>query len=194
MIYILFVYYGNFKLKLMHKILLTLSLLLTVFFSKAQDLPVNSKSGKITFMKTVDATGLTAQQLYDIAKEWGGKQNFTIEEDKAGAKITFKGLCKVEYPAAKSADKIEGDVNFKFQFGAKEGKYRYVFTNFTHTGDPEDAGALEDAEPDCTFQKISIRGWTVLKKSTHKELLKLIDALTKKVKAEQNDPTKSDDW
>jgi len=178
----------------MQKTLLTLSLLLTVFFSKAQNLPVNTKSGKITFMKTADAEGLTSQQLYDIAKEWGGKQNFTIEEDKAGIKITFKGLSKVEYPAVKSAEKIEGNINFKFQFGAKEGKYRYIFTNFTHTGDPEDAGALEDAEPDCTFQKISIRGWTVLKKNTHKELLKLIDALTKKIKAEQNDPTKSDDW
>jgi hypothetical protein len=178
----------------MHKILLTLSLLLISFSSKAQDLPVNAKSGKITFMKTVDAKGLTAQQLYDIAKEWGGKQNFTIEEDKAGVKINFKGSSKIEYPTAKSTEKTEGNVNFKFQFGAKEGKYRYIFTNFTHTGDPEDAGDLEDVEPDCTFQKISIRGWTVLKKNTHKELLILIDALTKKIKAEQNDPTKSDDW
>ena len=75
----------------MSKILLTLSLLVTIYSSKAQDLPVNAKSGKITFMKTVDATGLTAQELYDIAKEWGGKQNFTIEEDKVGAKITYKG-------------------------------------------------------------------------------------------------------
>ena len=178
----------------MLKTLLTLSLLVTIYSSKAQNLPVNAKSGKITFIKTVDATGLTAQQLYDIAKEWGGKQNFTIEEDKVGAKITYKGSCKVEYPAVKSAEKFSGDVQFKFQFGAKEGKYRYVFTNFTHIGSPEDAGALEDTEPDCTFKKISIRGWTVLKKNTHKELLKLIDTLTKKITAEQNDPTKSDDW
>jgi len=178
----------------MSKILLTLSLLVTIFSSNAQDLPVNAKSGKITFMKTVDAKGLTAQQLYDIAKEWGGKQNFTIEEDQAGAKITYKGSCKVKYPVSKSAEKSSGDVAFKFQFGAKEGKYRYIFTNFTHTGDPEDAGALEDAEPDCTFKSISMRGWTVLKKETHKELLKTIEALTKKITAEQNDPTKSDDW
>ena len=194
MIYILFVYYNNFKFNLMSKILLTLSFLLTVFYSNAQDLPINAKSGKITFMKTVDASGLTAQQLYDIAKEWGEKQNFIIGEDKPGEKTTFKGSCNVEYPASKSKEKISGDISFKFQFGAKEGKYRYIFTDLIHSGDPDDAGALEDAEPDCTFQKISIRGWTVLKKNTHKELLKLIDALTKKVKAEQNAPTKSDDW
>lgn len=178
----------------MSKTLLTLSLLCTIFFSNAQDLPVNAKSGKITFMKTVDAEGLTAKQLYDIAKKWGGTQNFTIEEDLAGKKIIYKGTCKVTYPVSKSAEKSSGDVAFKFQFGAKEGKYRYIFTDFTHTGAPKDAGALEDAEPDCTFKSISMRGWTVLKKETHKELLKVIDALTKKVTAEQNDPTKNDDW
>jgi len=178
----------------MHKILLTLSLFLTVLSSKAQELPVNSKSGKITFMKTVDAEGLTAQQLYDIAKQWGDSNNYTVEEDKAGEKITFKASCKVKYPAVKSSKKKEGDVQFKFQFGAKEGKYRYIFTDFIHSGNSEDAGALEDTEPDCTFQKISIRSWTVLKKDTHKELLMLIEVLTTKIKAEQNDPTKNDDW
>ena len=52
----------------MSKVLLTLSLLVIIYSSKAQNLPVNAKSGKITFIKTVDATGLTAQQLYDNAK------------------------------------------------------------------------------------------------------------------------------
>jgi len=178
----------------MQKIALTLLLISGIFSVNAQDLPVNAKSGKITFMKTVDATGLTAQQLYDIAKKWSGEQGYTIEEDKPGTKITCKGTAEIEYPTVKSAEKTTGTINFKFQLGAKEGKYRYIFTDFTHTGKPEDAGALEDAEPDCTFQKISIRGWTVLKKQTHKELLKIIDVLTKKITAEQNDPTKSDDW
>ena len=178
----------------MQKIAFTLLFLTSLITAQAQDLPVDAKSGKITFMKTVDATGLTAQQLYDIAKEWGGKKNYTVDEDKPGAKITFKGTAEIEYPVNKSSGKTTGNANFKFQLGAKEGKYRYIFTDFTHTGDPEDAGALEDAEPDCTFTKISIRGWTVLKKDTHKKMLILIDELTKKITAEQNDPTKSDDW
>lgn len=178
----------------MQKYAFTLLLACSFFLSHAQDLPVNAKSGKITFMKTVDASGLTAQQLYDIAKEWGATQNFTVKEDVPGSKITFNGSSAIEYPATKSAEKLKGTINFTFQFGAKEGRYRYVFTKFSHKGAPEDAGDLEDNEPDCTFTKISARSWTVIKKQTHKELLILIDKLTKKVTAEQNDPTKSDDW
>ena len=178
----------------MQKIAFTLLFLTTIVTSKAQDLPVDTKSGKITFMKTVDASGMTSQQLYDIAKEWGAKKNYTVEEDVPGSKITFKASAEIEYPVNKSSEKTTGTANFKFQLGAKEGKYRYIFTNFKHTGDPEDAGDLEDAEPDCTFTKISIRGWTVLKKDTHRKMLILIDELTKKITAEQNDPTKNDDW
>ncbi|MGB1269230.1 MAG: DUF4468 domain-containing protein [Flavobacteriaceae bacterium] len=178
----------------MQKIAFTLLFLTSILTSKAQNLPVDAKSGKITFMKTVDANGLTSQQLYDIAKEWGGDKNYTIEEDKPGEKITFKATSEIEYPITKSAEKQKGTVHFKFQLGAKEGKYRYIFTNFEHKGNPDDAGALEDVEPDCSFTKISIRGWTVLKKDTHKKMLILIDELTKKITAEQNDPTKNDDW
>ncbi len=178
----------------MQKLTFTLLLICSLFLGHAQDLPVDSKSGKITFMKVVDANGLTAQQLYDIAKKWGAEQGYTIKEDEPGKKITFNGSTAIEYPATKSAEKLKGDINFIFQFGAKEGKYRYVFTKFSHKGNPEDAGDLEDSEPDCTFTKISARSWTVIKKQTHKELLITIDKLTKKVTAEQNDPTKSDDW
>lgn len=178
----------------MQKIAFTLLFLSSIITSYAQNLPVDAKSGKITFMKTVDAEGMTSQQLYDVAKEWGAEKNYSIEEDKPGAKITFKGTAEIEYPVNKSSEKLKGIVHFKFQLGAKEGKYRYIFTNFEHKGNPDDAGALENEEPDCTFTKISIRGWTVLKKDTHKKMLILIDELTKKIKAVQNDPTKNDDW
>ena len=178
----------------MYKILFTTSLLFTIFTSKAQDLPVNAKSGKITFMKTIDAEGLTSQQLYDIAKKWGELHNLNISEDLAGNKITYTGKHNIEYPTARSSEKSKGDVNFKMQFGAKEGKYRYIFTDFKHTGNPDDAGALENSEPDCGFQKITVRGWTLIKKTTRLETLKLIKSLTKKIKAEQNDPTKNEDW
>ena len=178
----------------MQKIAFILLFLTSISIGTAQDLPVDAKSGKITFMKTVDANGLTSQQLYDIAKEWAGEKNYTVEEDIPGSKITFKASAEIEYPVNKSSGKTKGTANFKFQLGAKEGKYRYIFTDFVHTGDPEDAGDLEDAEPDCTFTKISIRGWTVLKKDTHRKMLILIDELTKKITAEQNDPTKNDDW
>ncbi len=178
----------------MQKILITTSLLLIFLSSNAQKLPVNPKSGKITFMETVDAQGLTSQQLYDIAKKWGETNNLIITEDQTGSKIIYKGACKLEYPTAKTTEKSKGDVNYKLQFGAKEGKYRYIFTDFNHTGQPEDAGALEDSEPDCSFQKITIRGWTLIKKNTRLEILNLIDSLNKEVIAEQNDPTKNDDW
>jgi hypothetical protein len=178
----------------MQKILFTTSLLFFFLYSNAQKLPVNPKSGKITFMKTLDAKGLTSQQLYDIVKKWGETKKIIITEDNPGSKIVYKGVCNIEYPTARSSEKSKGDVNYKFQFGAKDGKYRYIFTDFIHTGKPENAGALENIEPDCGLHKITIRGWTLIKKTTRLEILKLIESLTKKITAEQNDPTKSDDW
>lgn len=145
-------------------------------------------------MKTVEATGLSAQQIYDVAKEWGNEQAFMVDENKPGSKLVFKASCKVKYPATKSAEKLDGTVSFKFQVGAKEGKYRYIAIDFTHSGAPDDGGALEDRVPDCEFTDISSRSWTVIKKQTYKELNVLIASLTKKITAVQNDPTKSDDW
>ena len=177
----------------MQKYFIVLSLLLSCLFTHAQDLPVDVKSGKITFIKTVDATGLTAQNLYDISKTWGTENGFSIKEDVSGKKIVFNASCKVEYPATKSAEKVEGTVHYEFHIGAKEGKYRYIATKFEHKG-PHDGGALEDRVPDCEFTNLSSRSWIVVKKQTHKELITVIEGLKKKIKAEQNDPTKNDDW
>lgn len=178
----------------MKNIILSLCLILITSLGFSQNLPVDPKSKKVTFMKTVDATGLTAQQIYDVAKEWGNEQAFMVEENKSGSKIVFKGSCKVKYPATKSAEKLDGTVSFKFQIGAKEGKYRYIAIDFSHAGAPDDGGALEDRVPDCEFTNISSRSWTVIKQQTYKEMNKLIKSLTDKMTAVQNDPTQSDDW
>lgn len=178
----------------MQKTLLILCLLFAVSIGSAQNLPVDSKSGKITFMKTVEATGLSAQQIYDIIKKWGQENSLTVKEDKAGAKIVYDASFEVEYPATKSAEKIKGTINYKFQLGAKDGKYRYILIDFVHKGQPEDGGSLENREPDCKFTNISSRSWTVIKQSTHKQALAIVESLKKKITAEQNDPTKSDDW
>jgi hypothetical protein len=61
-------------------------------------------------MKTLDEKGLTYKQLYDIAKKWGETQSFKITEDQSGSKITYKGVCNIEYPTATSSEKSKGDV------------------------------------------------------------------------------------
>jgi len=178
----------------MKKIIFTICLFIMANITNAQKLPVNAKSGKITFMKTVDATGLTAQQIFDTAKKWGGENNLTIKSIKPGSQLVYDATFEVEYPATKSSTKINGNIHYKFQIDTKEGKFRYVLIDFTHTGAPEDGGALENKEPVCKFTNISSRSWTVVKQSTNKQALKIIKSLTDKIKAEQNDPTKSDDW
>ena len=178
----------------MIKNILSLCLLICMSVGFSQNLPVDPKSKKITFMKVVDASGLTPEQIYDVAKEWGNEQMYMVDENVPGKKISFKGSLKVKYPATKSAEKLDGNVSFKFQIGAKDGKYRYVAIDFIHTGAPDDGGALEDRAPDCDFTNISSRSWTVIKQQTNKEMNKIIKSLTDKMTAVQNDPTKSDDW
>lgn len=178
----------------MKKIILFTCLFIFTLTINAQKLPVDAKSGKITIMNVVDAKGLSAQQIYDVSKKWGTENNLSIKEDKAGSKLVYDATFEVQYPATKSAEKIDGTITYKFQIGAKEGKYRYVLIDFVHTGAPEDGGDLESKEPDCKFTKISLRSWTSINLNTHKQALIIIKSLTDKIKAEQNDPTKSDEW
>ncbi len=178
----------------MKKIILTSCLFILANVTNGQKLPVNTKSGKITFIKTVDATGLSAQQIFDVAKKWGSEKNLTLKSNKLNGQLVYDAEFEVSYPATKSTTKINGSIHYKFQIDTKEGKYRYVLLDFIHTGAPEDGGALENKEPNCKFTNISLRSWTVVKQSTNKQALKIIKSLTDKIKAEQNDPTKSDDW
>ena len=181
----------------MRKIGLLLVVLFSFLMVNAQnELPVDQKTGKVTFMKVVDAEGLTAKQIFDLTKSWGLKQGFTVLEETEGDKIKFQAFTTVFYPGPKSGPAEEGKVSFTFFVGCKDAKFRYILTEYSHTGNKRgtDGGKIEASKPACGNIAMSSRGWVTIKNETKKKSDKLIADLLRVIKEDQNDPEKNDNW
>ncbi|MDB4835126.1 DUF4468 domain-containing protein [Cyclobacteriaceae bacterium] len=181
----------------MKKISLVLFFIGVITGLLAQDgLPVNDKTGKITFQEVVDSKGLSNQKVYEITKEWGTKQGWTITEDVAGQKIKFSGTIEVISAAPDGKSKQKGTVSFTFFVAFKDGKYKIVMTEFTHKGEKKgtDGGKLEASAAACGPKVISSKGWVSIKRNTNKQSTAIVEDLKRVVKEVQNDPESSDDW
>lgn len=181
----------------MRKIGLMLIMLYSFLVVSAQnELPIDENTGKVTFMEVVEAEGLTAKQVFDITKDWAMKKGFAVIEETDGAKLKFNAFVKVYYPAPKSGPTEEGNVKFTFFVGCKDGKFRYILTDYVHTGKKRgtDGGKLESSKPACGNISMSSRGWVTIKNESKKKTDKLLEDLKRVIKEDQNDPEKNDDW
>ena len=172
--------------------------LLLVNVSFGQDLPVDQNTGKITYLEVVDAAGLTAKDIYAVAKKWGADKKFTIKEDKENETLVYTGTTPVEYPNVSGNAIDKGKVTFSFSIFAKEGKYRFIATDLVHTAEGKvagsDGGKLENVSPDCGKMKMSAKGWVSIKAKTDVNLKALVADLKRVIKEAQNDPAKKSDW
>jgi hypothetical protein len=183
----------------MKKLFYTLLLsLISIGFLNAQDpaMPVNEKTGKITYMEVVDATGLTAKDLYAVLKDWAKSQGFKVKEEKeAEGEMTFEAMVPVEYARVKGKNE-QSTVNFSAFLMAKDGKYRFIFSDFVHASHDKTlaGGKMELTTPACGPSGINAANWSAIKKKTHSSMEAKIADLKKLVKATQNDPSKNKDW
>jgi hypothetical protein len=180
------------------KILFTiLSLMIaSMVVCQAQTLPVDSKTGKITYLEVVDAAGLTAKDLFKVAKDWGTSKGFTIKkEDEATGELVFEGSNKSDFANPKGKPE-NATVNFSLFVFLKEGKYRYILTDFVHTATNPKAGGgkLESPTPVCGAAGMTSATWVSIKKKTQSSAEALIADLKRVIKETQNDPTKKSDW
>jgi len=176
--------------------LLLLTMVSFFVMTGQNELPVDAKTGKVTFVKVVEAEGLTGKQLFDLTKSWGESQGFSVLEEKEGSTIKFNASIKVYYPGPKSGPTENGTVTFTLFVGCKDGKYRYVLTDFVHTGEKRstNGGKLEASKPACGMVTMSSRGWVTIKNETKKKTDKLLADLVREIKEDQNDPEKNEDW
>src|SRR6478609_4667126 len=143
---------------------LILSFALVVAFIstvKAQILPIDAKTGKVTYIEVVDATGMTAKDLFKAAKDWGVSKGYEIKkEDEATGELVFAGKLPIEYPGMKGKPE-KANINFSFSVFIKDGKYRFIATDFIHEGvgsDPS-GGKLEAVAPSCGPGRMSSGTW-----------------------------------
>jgi hypothetical protein len=181
----------------MKKILLTVCTLVGLVASSfAQNLPIDPGTGKVTYLEVVDATGVSNADMLKVAKEWGLKQGYTIKEETAD-KIIFNGSSNVEYPGVNGSSIEKGQVTFTASVFVKDGKYRYIFTDFVHVGDVKtkaSGGKLENINPDCGATKMSSKSWVLIKNKTASIATLLTNDLKRVEKEFQNNPANKSDW
>jgi hypothetical protein len=181
----------------MKKIVLSILITLGVAAAAvAQNLPVDAGTGKITYLEVVDATGVSPANLTKVVKEWATKQGFTLKEEAAD-KLVYNASTTVEYPNINGSSTEKSAVTFTLSVFIKDGKYRYIATDFVHVGDVKvkaSGGKLENVTPECGATKMTSKSWVTIKNKTNSNLIVLTDDLKRVVKEFQNDPANKSDW
>jgi len=174
--------------------LLIITLFLFSITLNAQDFPISEKTGKVSYEGVVKVDGVSATDLYIRANEWFAKTfnsaNAVIQmQDKEAGKIIGKG-----WIAVSNMGYDAGGFDFRINFTAKEGRYRYIITDIEHdkkTSKFSSGGGIENEKPACgTF--LMLKGqWRKLKKQAHDGITEMHQDLVLYM-SETN--SEEDDW
>lgn len=107
--------------------------------SETPELPIDSNTEKITYSEVIKIdTSTSSEELFSRAREWFAKaynsSNDVIQmEDKESGKLVGKALMQV-YHKALGANYPSGHINYTISLYFKLGRYKYVISDFHHTG------------------------------------------------------------
>ncbi|MFL5730265.1 MAG: DUF4468 domain-containing protein [Cytophagaceae bacterium] len=163
---------------------------------KAQDFPLDAETQKYTYMEIVVTEGSTKDQLFNKAKTWGSLHKYTvIKEDKEKGEYLVQGTFGVKYPAPQPGLYHDGTVSWMMNVYAKDGKYKYVLTNFVHASPKGNGGKLESKDPECGKFTLTPNGWAVIKKDSKVKLEAIVKDLKTTMSAPENKvKSTGDDW
>ena len=166
---------------------------MTLKAQTSQILPVNEKTGKVTFMEVVESPGMTATEIFQVLRDWAKSKNF-VSTSTEGTKAEYNGGINVSYRDFRKTGYDDGKVKFVIHLRAKEGRFQFIFTDFVHVSKVCGGGELAPVKPTCPTSRMSLAGWTEIKKATRTKINVMVAEIKKAVKESQNDPTKNDDW
>lgn len=158
-------------------LLVCLSLSWTLTLAQTKTFPIDSASKKITFTEKIELAGTSKDELYKRAKNLGVLGNNTVKDDPANGTYTYKGQFKVSYPAPQVGMQHTGVVDYKVTIQVKDGKYRYIITDFVHSSEKANGGKLESNLPECGKYTLTMAGWGSIKRSVMEQTDKFIAGL-----------------
>ncbi len=179
----------------MKKVLTSFLLVAFVGLMYAQPLPIDPKTNKVTFIKKVEAPGMSISDLEKVVKDFMKDKPYTLKEEEAGKKLVYTAFLAVSHPA-KGGGYEDGKVHFTFSVFFKEGRYRIILTDYIHEGNGKvpDGGKLEAKSAACGPIKMTASAWVKIKNRTKQLSEKSIADLKQKILETQNDPANDDDW
>ncbi|ABG59602.1 hypothetical protein [Cytophaga hutchinsonii] len=143
--------------------------------SQAQSLPaVDSTTKKIAYTDVVTVDGATQAVLFKRAHGLNISGSGVLTDKPADGYYSYKGQFKVSYHAPQPGLMHAGIVTYTVVLACKDGRYKYVITDFVHTSEKGNGGALEKSVPECNKYVLSMQGWGDIKKLTAAEMEKLV--------------------
>jgi hypothetical protein len=179
------------------KNLFALTLVLFALIAKAQTktFPIDTATKKITYAEVIQVNGATKDELYKRSKNLGIAGTKTVRDDPAQGIYTYKGSMKVSYPSPQVALTHTGIVEYEVTIASKDGRYKYMITNFVHSGERASGGKLEGNLPECGKYTLTMAGWSAIKKQTMEQMDKFINNLKAGMGGnDPNAPKVGNDW
>jgi hypothetical protein len=144
------------------------ALIIVVFqsFSQNPAFPIDNESKKITYTEVVElGKGVKKATIQTRAKGWVSKKGFLAKAKQAEGTFSFKGKYVLNYPSATTGKNERGEVEFICTLYLKDGRYKYVISNFKHVGvnGRGSGGPLEKDVPECGKFVLPLGSWTKIK-------------------------------
>ncbi len=176
----------------MKKIFIFLLLIFGIASVFSQNVPV--KGGKIIYSEVVTTQNqLNASTLYLNAEKWmtttflKGK-NMIINEDKEKSVIVAKGTFPVKHRGL-GKDVDSGNITYIVTIEARDGRYKYVFSDFYHVGTDQvlDFGACDKmVDTKRKVWGISMQGYfNYYLEQLDKQIKPLVNSLKESMKSEE---------
>jgi len=164
-------------------------------YAQTKTFPIDTTTKKVTYGEVVTIDGASKDDLYKRAKNLGVSGAGVQKDDLAQGLYIYKGSFTVSYPAPQPGLQHSGKVDYQVTIACKEGRYKYIITNFVHSGDKASGGKLESNMPECGKLLLIPSGWGTIKKKTMETMDTFVQNL--KISMEGGDlnaPKIGNDW
>lgn len=146
----------------------------------------------ISFSEVIQADSVAKDELYSRANKWFVESfkdaNSVLQiTDKEAGQLVGKG--NIPYaPTGMGSQDVKGAINFLITVTVKEGRYKYEFQDFTHSGSAYSFGNITIEEKPLTkIPNYYLKYWEDAKNQTQLRAKALIDSLNDSMSKSQND-------
>jgi hypothetical protein len=149
--------------------------------------PIDSSTGKFSFVEVVKVDSVDAGTLYSRAKLFIANAFVSAQDvTQLADENTKTVVCKGNMTAA-----VGGVVRFTLTIQCKDGRYRFSLTDFYHSFESKNmsGGNLENEKPACGGFNMIRSQWAKIKNRFHDDASTLITAMKTSLQS-----TKTSEW
>lgn len=162
----------------MKKLIFLPAILLLTFNAFSQPaFPIDKETKKITYTEVVEINRTIKKATIETRiSNWVKEKKYLAKTKQEPTSFAFKGNIVLVYPSATTGKNEKGVVEFVCTLYPKDGRYKYVISNFKHNGinGRGSGGDLENSAPECGKYVLPLGSWAKIKAEVHKQMPEII--------------------